>query len=140
MQVNSPGDGDQYESMAEINIIPLVDVMLVLLIVFMIAAPLSITGITVNLPQSKAKGSEIEEKKIVLTINKEGSYYLDRTQIPADQLETKFKSIYEFREDKAIYIRADGEVAYERVIDAMTAAKMAGVHKMSMLTRQPTKG
>ena len=127
---------ENYEGNAEINIIPLVDVMLVLLIVFMVAAPLSITGIAINLPKSAAKGVSIAEQKVVLTINADGVYYFDKTPVDRNNLEKKLKSIFEFREDKGLYIRADRAVRYSHVVDAMSAAKLAGVQKMSMLTKQ----
>ena len=121
--------------MAEINIIPLVDVMLVLLIVFMVAAPLSISGIKVELPSSKAQGVTMEQNNIILSISKDGGYYIDKMKIPQSELIKKIHAIFEFREKKEIFIRADREVDYGVVVDAMSAAKLAGVQKMAMLTR-----
>ena len=123
------------EDMAEINIIPLVDVMLVLLIVFMVAAPLSISGIKVNLPTSKAQGTSMEQNNIILSINKNGEYFVDQMKIPSSELVKKIHALFEFRERKEIFIRADRAVDYGMVIDAMSAAKLAGVQKMAMLTR-----
>ncbi len=125
---------DDHEDMAEINIIPLVDVMLVLLIIFMITAPLSIGGIKVDLPISKARGTNVDQDRIVLTINKSGGYYLEKQAIPEATLEDKFKAIYEFREKKELYIRADQGVPYGKVVKAMSAARIAGVSKLAMLT------
>ena len=133
---------DESQEMAEINIIPLVDVMLVLLIIFMVTAPLSIGGIKVDLPFSKAKGGSVDESRVVLSINRSGGYFLEKLEIPAAALTERMKAIYEFRQKKELYIRADRGVAYGRVVDAMSAAKIAGVIKMSMLTqppRQPAK-
>ena len=130
---------DESEAMAEINIIPLVDVMLVLLIVFMVTAPLSISGIKVDLPVSQAKGTSIDEDRIVLSIGKGGEFFLDKTQIPAVSLPDRLKAIYAYRQKKEIYIRADGGVTYSKVIEAMSAAKTAGVQRMSMLTQPPTR-
>jgi biopolymer transport protein ExbD len=126
---------EEHEDMAEINIIPLVDVMLVLLIVFMVAAPLSISGIKVELPTSKAKGTSMEQNNIILSITKDGGYYIDKMQIPQPELIKKIHAIFEFREKKEIFIRADRAVDYGVVVDAMSAAKLAGVQKMAMLTR-----
>jgi biopolymer transport protein TolR len=125
---------DDHDDMAEINIIPLVDVMLVLLIIFMVTAPLSIGGIKVDLPISKARGTNVDEDRIVLTINKSGGYYLEKQAIPEATLEEKFKAIYEFREKKELYIRADQGVPYGKVVQAMSAARIAGVSKLAMLT------
>lgn len=123
------------EEMAEINIIPLVDVMLVLLIIFMVTAPLSIGGINVALPNSKAKSVSVDQDRIVLTIDQDGAFFLDKVQIKAVDLEAKLRAIYELREKKDLYIRADKSVKYGKVVDAMSAAKIAGVQKMSMLTQ-----
>ncbi len=128
------------EDLAEINIIPLVDVMLVLLIIFMVAAPLSITGIKVNLPSSKAKGTQVDENRVILSINSDGNYFIDKMRIPAAQLSERMKAIYQYRDKKELFIRADRRVEYGNVIYAMSAAKLAGVLKMAMLTKPENKG
>ncbi|MBC7531396.1 MAG: biopolymer transporter ExbD [Oligoflexus sp.] len=120
--------------MADINIVPLVDVMLVLLIIFMVTAPLSIGGISINLPVSKARSSQVSENRVVLSISVKGEYFLEKIGIPAEVLETRLAEIYQNREKKEIYIRADKSVVYEKVVNAMSAARMAGVTKISMLT------
>ncbi len=132
------GHGDDPSGdFADINVIPLVDVLLVLLIIFMVAAPISIGGINIDLPISKARGALSDEQRVIVTINKEGEFWMDKSQIPASALPEKLKAIYQFRERKEIFIRADKGVIYSRVIDAMTAAKIAGVNKISMLTQPP---
>ena len=132
------GDNDSAGDLAEINIVPLVDVMLVLLIIFMVTAPLSIGGIKVELPYSKARGSGVDEDRIVLSINNDGEYFIEKLNVKPATLEEKMKAIYAARKKKELYIRADEQVPYGRVVFAMSAAKLAGVNKMSMLTR-PTK-
>jgi biopolymer transport protein TolR len=132
------GNQGDHEDLAEINIIPLVDVMLVLLIIFMVAAPLSIGGIQVELPYSKARGSSVDEDRVVLSINNNGEFFIEKMQIPEPTLEDKMKAIYQFRKKKELYIRADEKVVYGKVVQAMSAARLAGVTKLSMLTR-PTK-
>lgn len=127
-------DGGDHEAMAEINIIPLVDVMLVLLIIFMVTAPLSIGGIRVDLPVTKARGSTVDEDRIVLSVTKQGGFFLEKQQIPEPTLEAKLKAIYQHRQKKDLYIRADQGVAYGKVVTAMSAAKLAGVTKLAMLT------
>lgn len=124
---------------AEINVIPLVDVLLVLLIIFMVAAPISIGGINIDLPASKARGTLSDEDRIVLTINKEGDFFIDKAHIPNSALPAKLKAVYQYRDKKEIFIRADKAVIYSNVIDAMSAARLAGVTRISMLT-QPPKG
>ncbi len=131
---NSESDEDN-QDLAEINIIPLVDVMLVLLIIFMVAAPLSLTGIQVNLPQTKARGAAFDQKRIVLSIDPKGVYYLEDMRIPSENLATKLETAFGSQPNKQLYIRADRKVLYEHVVDAMSAAKLAGVEKISMLTQ-----
>jgi biopolymer transport protein TolR len=130
--------GDDYSGdFADINVIPLVDVLLVLLIIFMVAAPISIGGINIDLPISKARGALTDDERVIVTINKEGEFWMDKIKVPSEALPEKLKAIYEFKERKEIFIRADKSVVYSRVIDAMTAARMAGVKKISMLTQPP---
>ena len=130
---------EDYGDLAEINIIPLVDVMLVLLIIFMVAAPLSIGGIKVELPFSQAKSASISEDRIVLTIDNSGQYFIDTSQVPDIQLEDRLKILFRGRKNKELFIRADHKVVYGKVIRAMSAAKVAGVSKLGMLTNQTKK-
>ena len=131
-----PQDGD----LSEINIVPLVDVMLVLLIIFMVAAPLSISGIAVKLPTSKAKGSSISEDKLVLSIDSTGGYFFEKSPISNQNL-TKFLSdLFKQKGTDQLYIRADRRVPYGKVVDAMSMAKLAGAQKLGMLTRPSVLG
>jgi biopolymer transport protein ExbD len=132
-------DEGDLEDLAQINIIPLVDIMLVLLITFMIAAPLSIRGINVNLPTSRAKGQTVEGSKVVLTIDAEGRYFLDKVKIPADKLTDRFSAIFAVKKEKNLFIRADKDVVFKKVVDAMSAAKIAGVEHIGMLTTPPPR-
>lgn len=130
---------DDNGAMADINIVPLVDVMLVLLIIFMVTAPLSIGGINVDLPSSKARSRDMAEDRVVLSINQKGEYFIEKMEVPAGVLDMRLKELYQQREKKELYIRADKAVIYGRVVDAMSAAKLAGVTRISMLTQAPTK-
>ncbi len=136
--VGFDGNNEELEDLAQINIIPLVDIMLVLLITFMIAAPLSIRGINVNLPVSHAKGQNVDGARVILTISSEGHFYLDKVKIPANKLTSRFAAIFAVKKEKNLFIRADKNVAYGRVVDAMSAAKLAGVDKIGMLTTPPS--
>jgi len=131
---NSSGSDDP-RLLAEINIIPLVDVMLVLLIVFMVAAPLSLTAIKVNLPASKVKKALVKEPKLILSIDKKGDYYLLKAPLPKQGLKDRLELIFKTRKTRDLFINADKEVMYGNVIEAMSAAKEAGVHKISMMTK-----
>ncbi len=135
---NSQDEDEDSGQMADINIVPLVDVMLVLLIIFMVTAPLSIGGINVNLPSSKARSSGMAEDRVVLSINARGEYYIEKMEVPAVSLDQRLQEIYQNREKKELYIRADKGVIYGKVVDAMSAAKIAGVTKISMLTQAPS--
>jgi biopolymer transport protein TolR len=137
-QSQSDNDDDNGQ-MADINIVPLVDVMLVLLIIFMVTAPLSIGGINVDLPSSKARSRDMAEDRVVLSINQKGEYFIEKMEVPAGVLDQRLKDLYQQREKKELYIRADKAVVYGRVVDAMSAAKLAGVTRISMLTQAPTK-
>lgn len=133
------GDDEADGAMADINIVPLVDVMLVLLIIFMVTAPLSIGGIKVSLPTSKARSAAIAEDRVVLSINRKGRYFIEKMEVQSKALRPRLAAIFEHRKRKELYIRADKRVVYGRVVDAMSAAKVAGIGKISMLT-EPPKG
>lgn len=123
------------QDLAEINIVPLVDIMLVLLVVFMVAAPLSISGIQIKLPEADAKGRAVSEGPIVLTIDAGGKYFIGKAEVLQSELNTRFAAIFSARKDKSLYIRADKKVVYYHVVDAMDAAKKSGVEKLSVLTK-----
>lgn len=132
----SHDDDDEIEShMAEINIVPFVDILLVLLVVFMVAAPLSLSGIKIKMPTSSVKSSALDESRVVLSIDKSGRYYVGKVKVKTENLEKKLAAIFEFRKNKDLYIRADKRVVYGKVVSAMGYAKMAGVSKISMLTK-----
>lgn len=122
---------------AEINVTPLVDVVLVLLIIFMVTAPMLSMGIDVNLPRVKSKTIDVNEEKLVLSINKEGEIFINRTKIPKDDLKVKLESIFAARIDKEIFLRADKSVAYGFVVEVMSEIRKAGVDKLGMVTETP---
>ena len=95
---------DESNALSEINIVPLVDVMLVLLIIFMVTAPLSIGGIHVDLPVSKARATGIDEKRIILSINEKGDFFIDKLQISSSSLPDKLKAIYAPQQKKEHYV------------------------------------
>jgi biopolymer transport protein TolR len=132
-QHGGSGAHDNRDDLVDINVIPLVDVLLVLLVVFMISAPLSITGINVHLPQSKAKGLEVNVKHLILSIDKDGQFYIENSPIAPENLQAKLAAIFEVRQRKELYIRPDQSVSYGKVVEAMGAGKLAGAEKISML-------
>ena len=120
--------------MSSINVTPLVDVMLVLLIIFMVTAPMMTQGVEVNLPQTTTQSMKTAEDPLILTVNKKGEIFLENHAIKIDELETKVQTIFKYRRDKEILLRADKEIPYGFVIKVMAAVKGAGVTKLGMVT------
>ncbi|HSE58283.1 MAG TPA: biopolymer transporter ExbD [Nitrospiraceae bacterium] len=122
--------------MAEINVIPLVDVVLVLLVIFMITAPMLYRGIDIKLPSS-ASNTIKPEVRMVLTIEKDQKLYLDKDPISVAQLERRLRSAKEQNADVSVFLRADRDVPYGTVVQVMDGVKKAGIEKMGMVT-EPT--
>ncbi|MGA9109318.1 MAG: protein TolR [Smithella sp.] len=123
--------------MAEINVTPLVDVMLVLLIIFMVTAPMLSMGIDVNLPLVKSKSVDVTEEKLVLTINEAKEIFLNKTKLPLGELNSKLEAIFSNRIDREIFLRADKNVPYGFVVEVMSEVRKAGVDKLGMITEPP---
>jgi biopolymer transport protein TolR len=123
--------------MAEINVTPLVDVMLVLLIIFMVTAPMMQTGIDVNLPRVKAKSVDVTEEKLVLTINGGKEIFLNKTRMSLTDLGMKLEHIFASRIEREVYLRADRNVPYGFVVEVMAEVRKAGVDKLGMITEPP---
>ena len=130
--MNSAPGGKRF--MSDINVTPLVDVMLVLLIIFMVTAPMMMEGVEVNLPQTQAKQMKTEEDPLILTVDRQGSIHIEKHTINLEEIEVKVKKIFEYRRDKEILLRADKEVPYGFVIQVMAAVKRAGITKLGMVT------
>ncbi len=132
MGMSSGGSGDELNS--EINVTPLVDVMLVLLIIFMITAPMMNTGVDISLPQVTAANVEDPEGKLVLSISPEKKIFLGGTQVKWGELEAKLKANERVKRESELYVEADKDLPYSVVITVMAVAKNAGVQKVMMLT------
>ncbi|MBW1998141.1 MAG: protein TolR [Deltaproteobacteria bacterium] len=130
--MNNPANGKRF--MSDINVTPFVDVMLVLLIIFMVTAPMMMQGVEVNLPETVAKNIKTSEDPLVLTINRKKEIFLERTKIKPDELENKVKAILKYRKSKEILLRADKEVPYGYVIQVIAGVKRAGVDRLGMVT------
>ncbi len=126
--------GNEKKFMSDINVTPLVDVMLVLLIIFMVTAPMMMQGVEVNLPQTTAKSIKTREDPLILTINKKREIFLEDRQIGLNELENKMKSIFKYRRSKELLLRADREVPYGFVIKVIAGVKRAGIDKLGMVT------
>lgn len=120
--------------MSDINVTPFVDVMLVLLIIFMVAAPMMVQGVDVDLPQTTSKPLTNETEPLVVTVDKNGAVHVNSLQVALDSLQEKLKKILETRQDKEVFFRADKDVVYGRVIQVMAELKGAGIKKLGMVT------
>jgi biopolymer transport protein TolR len=130
--------GSGRQSLTEINVTPLVDVMLVLLIIFMVTAPLIQQGVEVNLPEARAKPVEAEEQKLVLSIKADRSLWLgsseDAARVPLDDLEEKLRRNARAQEDKELFLMADKTLPYGYIVDVMATVQRAGIVNMGMIT------
>ena len=128
------GQGNGKKFMSEINVTPFVDVMLVLLIIFMVTAPMMMEGVEVDLPQTTTKSIKAPEDPLILTVTKTKEISLEKHVFKISELETKLKSILKYRRDKEILLRADKDVPYGFVIQVIAGVKRAGINKLGMIT------
>lgn len=122
-------------TIAQINVTPLVDVMLVLLVIFMVTAPIIQQGVQVNLPQAKAGAIPGTEELLVVTISKNGKVYLNDNPLTLSELGDKLRAIRKLQADKQVYLRADQDVRYGLVMKAVAEIKQAGIERLGMVTR-----
>ncbi len=120
-------------AMSEINVTPLVDVMLVLMIIFMVAAPLMQRGIDVNLPETRS-APDMEERRVVVTVSRDGTLYIDDRPVHADLFEERIRALAAARPGEGIYLRADRDLTYGRVLKVMDQIRLAGVFNIAMVT------
>ena len=121
--------------MSEINVTPMVDVMLVLLIIFMVTAPLMQQGIKVDLPNTEAPPMKTSsQEKLILTLTKDGKAYLGKTEIPVDRITELLSANEKLKIDKELYLHADQELPYGVVVKVMAAAKAGGADSLAMVT------
>ena len=124
--------------MSEINVTPLVDVMLVLLIIFMIAAPLLTVGVSVDLPQAKAPPLTGDEEPLTVTVDKNGVIFLQETEVEIEKLVPRLMAIAESGFDERIYVRGDSAVDYGTVVQVMATMNQAGFRRIAMVSETPT--
>src|SRR5437016_7459949 len=123
--------------MSEINVTPLVDVMLVLLVVFMVTAPPLTVGVPVELPQTQAPPISEPKEPLVITLNREGAVYIQETSVPVDTLVAKLQAITGANPDAVLYVRGDKEINYGRVLEVMSLVSAAGFRKVSLVAEAP---
>jgi len=125
-------------TLAEINIIPLVDVVLVLLLIFMLTAPLMYRGIDVNLPKTAGKPT-VTEERMELTLTKEQQIYLNGKALPLASVEKTLRDTFQNRTDKTLYLKADQALPYGFVVETMDKVRKSGIEKLGMVT-EPVRG
>ncbi|MGH7390675.1 MAG: biopolymer transporter ExbD [Candidatus Rokuibacteriota bacterium] len=129
------GDGGRRvgTTLAEINIIPLVDVVLVLLLIFMLTAPMMYRGIDVNLPRAASRPTAVDER-MVLTVTKERSLFLNDRRVTPAGLEPALRDAFKNRTDKTLYLKADAGLSYGAVVETMDRIRRAGIERLGMVT------
>jgi biopolymer transport protein TolR len=127
--------GDRSGMMAEINVTPFVDVMLVLLIIFMVTAPMMVQGVDIELPKSESPPLVSEEEQLVLSLTADGKYFINESEFTFEELQVKLRAIREANPDQAIFVKADGALPYEKVIRMMSVAQAAGIGKVGLVTQ-----
>jgi biopolymer transport protein TolR len=127
----------RYRPLSEINVTPLVDVMLVLLIIFMVTAPLMTSGVPVDLPKTSAQPLNSDSEPLTVSVNAEGKIYLQDQEVPLGDLVAKLQAIAQNNPDRRIFVRGDKELAYGRIMEVMGTITQGGFTKVALLAEQP---
>ena len=127
----------RYAPMAEINVTPLVDVMLVLLIIFMIAAPLLTVGVPVDLPKTQAATINEQVEPLTITVNGQGKIYIQEAEVAEDQLVPRLQAIARNKPEQRIFVRGDKAINYGRVMEVMGLVSAAGFDKVALIAEMP---
>jgi biopolymer transport protein TolR len=120
--------------MSEINVTPFVDVMLVLLIIFMVTAPLMQQGMDVNLPETTTQALRVNDDPLILTVQKQGKFFLAKKEVPLPELVEKLEAIFDARGSTEVFLRADKDTPYGFVVKAMAAVRDAGSTRLGVVT------
>lgn len=126
-------------AMSQINVTPLVDVMLVLLIIFMVTAPMMQQGLQVNLPKTQAKSLSADQETVVVSIDNRGRIFINNTEASHDDLISRLSEIFAARTKKEVFLKADKDVPYGEVVKTMAEIKGAGIERLGMMT-EPVQG
>jgi biopolymer transport protein TolR len=129
----TPG-GNSSNLMSEINVTPFVDVMLVLLIIFMVTAPMMIQGVNVSLPEATSGQLSVDKEQLVISIDKNSRVYINDMPVAFDFLKEKMEKIFEARLSREVFLKADKDISYGMVVRVMSELKGAGVEKLGMVT------
>ncbi len=133
------GNDDDRGMMAQINVTPLVDVMLVLLVIFMVTAPMMQQGVQVNLPKADTKGMSTQEDTVIVTVDKNGHIFINKDQVPSGDLRRKLAELFATRTKKEVFLKADAGVPYGEVVRTMADIKGAGIERLGMVTEPAQK-
>ncbi len=123
-------------ALSEINVTPFVDVMLVLLIIFMVTAPLMQQGIDVDLPETTTQPIRVKSEPLILSVKSDGTYFIGRTEVAEEKLVPKLEAIFDARGSYDLFLRADKKAPYGVVVKAMAAARAAGSKQLGIVTEQ----
>jgi len=138
-QIAAPGRkrrSRRHAPMSEINVTPFVDVMLVLLIIFMVAAPLLTVGVPIDLPETQANALNSETQPITISVNEAGQVFLQETEVPADEVVPKLQAIARNGYEERIYVRGDRNADYGTVMNVMARISAAGFRRIGLVTLQ----
>jgi biopolymer transport protein TolR len=126
--------GNSDSLMSDINVTPFVDVMLVLLIIFMVAAPMMEQGVKVDLPEAKTEALPSDQEYLIITVNKKQQIFINKYESTLDSLQDKLSKILQNRKDRKVYLKADKTIPYGMVVKVMAEVKEAGVDNLGMVT------
>jgi biopolymer transport protein TolR len=134
MNLEQRGAGRRRRPLSDINVTPFVDVMLVLLVIFMVTAPLMQQGIPVELPKTQSAGLAVDEDPLVVTVKRDGAIFVQDAPIDLKELQAKLEAVFETRGNGEVFLRADGKVAYEVVAKTLAILRKSGAKQIGMVT------
>jgi biopolymer transport protein TolR len=138
MAMGGRNNGDR-GTMSQINVTPLVDVMLVLLVIFMVTAPMMQQGVQVNLPKAETKALSAQEEAVTVSIDHSGRAFINTAEVPQGELKNRLTALLQNRTKKEVFLKADRDVPYGEVVKAMAEIKGAGVERLGMITEPGRK-
>ena len=133
------GSGESGQSISDINVTPLVDVMLVLLVIFMVTAPILQQGVAVNLPQASGDALPADEQQLMVTIDTQGRVFLNDQQYTSERLAAELAQLAAIDSKRRLYVRADAGVPYGQVIETLAAVRQAGLSRVGLITEPPER-